>query len=289
MRFNADKIVDIQNYETEEYTATEIKFNNDRLEEYCGEKREKNGEQYARNPIAVLGCSYAYGHGLKKEESFPSVLSEYTKRPVYNFAECGSNGIFSLNYMIGNYNKYNIKLEEIDYVIYIYMYDHINRYLVKYFLYENFDNIFELSGTEKFLSKNPLIKKLFVYYKLHKIIKDYPDSKEAEKHLTTVLYYLYNNVKQTMPNAEFIIIIYDEKLPLNRTKSAIKFESEIINSKIWEDFAKETGAKVVRTKDITGYYFDKDYKLNEDIADWHPNAKAWAELTPEFADKYIKD
>ena len=84
-------------------------------------------------------------------------------------------------------------------------------------------------------------------------------------------------------------IVKNDVEALSYKKSAIKFESDIINSKIWEDFAKETGAKVVRTKDITGFYFDKDYKLNEDIAGWHPNAKAWAELTPEFANKYIKN
>ena len=71
--------------------------------------------------------------------------------------------------------------------------------------------------------------------------------------------------------------------------SAIKFESDIINSKIWSDFEKETGTKVIRTKDIMGFYFDKEYKLKEDIAAWHPNERAWIELTPKFAEKYIKN
>ena len=31
-----------------------------------------------------------------------------------------------------------------------------------------------------------------------------------------------------------------------------------------------------------------DYKLEEEICDWHPNARAWAEFTPKFAEKYIK-
>ena len=283
---NTTENIDIKDYQTEEYSGNELKYNTDLFKQYCGEKRIKFGEQYNSNPIGIIGCSYAYGHGLKKEESFPYLLSEYTKRPVNNYSECGSDANGSLNNLIA---KEAENTDKTDYIIYVYMYDHINRYLEKYFLYGNFYNVFNLSDTEKFLCKNSLIRKLFVYYKLHKIIKDYPNTKEAEKYLSVVLKNISENIKRTMPNAEFIIIIYDEKLPLNRKKSAIKFESDIINSKIWEDFAKETGTKVVRTKDITGFYFDKDYKLNEDIAGWHPNAKAWAELTPEFADKYIKD
>ena len=61
-----------------------------------------------------------------------------------------------------------------------------------------------------------------------------------------------------------------------------------MNDKIWDEINAETNVTVVKTNDIMGFYFDKDYKLEEEICDWHPNARAWAEFTPKFAEKYIE-
>ena len=77
------------NYLIEEKTVKEIELTKKSLEQFCGEKRLKFGTNYSSNPILIFGCSYSYGHGLKKEESFPYILSNTTKRPVYNFNNCG--------------------------------------------------------------------------------------------------------------------------------------------------------------------------------------------------------
>ena len=281
--------IDIRNEDTEPFEAKSLEYSAEIFKKYCGEKRIKFSGYNTDNPIAIIGCSYAYGHGLKREETFPYLLGKYTNHPVYNYAQCGTDAIDSFNNLIANAYKDNLNLQNTDYVIYIYMYDHINRYLEKYFLYGNLYNVFKLSDLERFICKNSLVRKLFVYYKLHKLVKDYPDTKEAEIYLKSVLNYMAEKVKMEMPNSKLIILIYDEKLPANKKESSIQFELNIMKSKIWNEFAKETGTTVIHTKDITGFIFNKDYKLNEDIAGWHPNAKAWAVLTPIFAKEYINN
>ena len=70
----------------------------------------------------------------------------------------------------------------------------------------------------------------------------------------------------------------------------ILYYFQILNSKIWKELEEETNGniKIVRTKDVMGFYFDKDYKLEEDISGWHPNARVWKEFTPKFVSQYIK-
>ena len=97
----------------------------------------------------------------------------------------------------------------------------------------------------------------------------------------------YHHIKTIAPNAKFIIIVYDEKLPADEDNLTIKYDSEILNSHIWKELENETDITIVHTKDITGFLFDKDYKLKQDIANWHPNEKAWQVFTPKFAKNYI--
>lgn len=66
-------------YDWDEHYPYIVKFN----------MRKPFGTQYKKEPIAVFGCSYAYGYKLKEEQSFGYKLSEYTKRPVYNRAYSG--------------------------------------------------------------------------------------------------------------------------------------------------------------------------------------------------------
>ena len=185
------------------------------------------------------------------------------------------------------------KIKEADYIIYIYMYDHINRYLVLNNLFWNYEFIFGSSQNE---IHNFLIEKLALYklictgYKLKKILQNYPQTDEIEQFLKLIIKKGYQKAKSYSQNAKFIIILYEEKIPDSTPVFEIAYAYNFINSKIWQELEKETNGdiKIVRTKDLMGFYFDKDYKLEEDIANWHPNARAWKEFTPKFASKYIK-
>ena len=280
---------------TEKFTGKTIESSEENFKKFCGEPRDIFGENYNNNPIIILGCSYTYGHGLKTEETFPYLLAELTKRPVYNFSSCGADGLSSLAKM-KSYNE-GQPIKNADYVIYLYMADHISRYMDINLIYNNYNIIFS-SSKNKFITKItdiPVIKLILSYYQLNKILTSgkYPDNytryfTNSENYLKKVILSMRNEISNEYPNAKIIIIVYNEKVADLWGILKTKFDSELLYSDVWEELKEEPGLTVVKTKDITGFLFDKDYKLKEDIADWHPNAKAWEVFTPKFAKEYIK-
>lgn len=295
------KDVDISNCPTEslskDFYYFECDKNVDCLLFY--EERVLFGEEYIgkKRPIIILGGSYAYGHGLYKEDTFPYLLSELTQRPVLNFSRCGGQAFSSIDnlYQFISANDENKELvASAEYVVYVYMADHINRYL-----FGNPANEYNLrflpSNFEKFITKFYFVRTIagkirYLFYTF-----DYPNTSRSEKILKKLLINMNKHVKTFAPDSELIIVLYDDKFCPEQMrsfdKSAIKYMSEIRNSALWDEFGKEYGAKVVHTKDLTGFYFDKEYKLDGDfiLAGWHPNGKAWRLFTPLFVEEYIKD
>lgn len=279
---------------TEEFVAKRLEYTGESHNQFCGEERIKFGENYKKNPIIILGCSYAYGHGLQREETFPYLLSNLTKRPVYNFGTCGSEALSSLAFFYNETKEEPIKNP--DYVIYIYMSDHINRYMNINTIYWNYNLIFgsNYNKYQKKISDIPLIKLILSYWELNKILnfnnEDYKQYfHNSEIYLKKVILSINKEIKTLYPNTKMIIILYNDKVARLYSPLKTKFDSEMLYySDIWDELSKETDITIVRTKDITGFLFDKNYKIKADIADWHPNAKAWKVFTPKFAEKYIK-
>lgn len=273
---------------------TFLEFNKENLNKFCGENRKIFGEQYKKRPIIIFGCSYTYGHGLKTNESFPYLLSELTKRPVYNFARCGSDLTASFDDFVQQYNyestqDYREKINDTEYVIYIYMHDHMARYLNIDKMVNMYNEVFPASSFEKFLLKFKLTAYIMCDIRRHQITKTI---KGSENFLKTILKLYINKTKKILnnsPSKKFIIILYNEKICKELyTYTEIASRQQLINSDFWKDLEKEENIQVVKTKDIMGFYFNKDYKLEEDISDWHPNARVWREFTPRFAVQYIK-
>ena len=275
---------------TEPYRAKRLPFSKEKLDKFCGEKRISFGEQYKNNSILVFGCSYAYGHGLKKEESFPYYLSKITERPVLNFSMCGFEIIFSYQnfLMYLQDNGYKNIVRNSDYIIYMYMFDHVNRYISIKVFYNYYDDIFMPKGLEKKLIQLPIFRFIFSAYRLQKAFNDYPNSKESERIMKKTIISYFKKIEKFAPKSKKIIIIYDEKISDIYYPADIIYEYEVMTSSIWKEIEEETDIKVLHSKDVTGFLFDKDYKIKEDIADWHPNAKAWQVFTPKFAKEYIK-
>ncbi len=257
--------------------------------EFCGGSRLNINSEYSERPIVFLGCSYTFGHGIKLEESFPYLLSEYTHRSVLNYSMCGGDIIGSID-SINNFPEYLGKVKNADYVIYLYMYDHVNRYLFNYDLY--YDYIFNPGPFEKFITKSKILRVLLSKIRFIKLNREFPKTDAAVFFLKSVLKNAINEIHKIMPEAKIIFVIYDEKILLNDIndnyqRNVIRYEKDIIHSNIWSEFAKEYGITVVYTKDILGKTIDKDYKLKADFVDWHPNAKVWQDFVPEFVNRYI--
>ena len=283
--------INTSDYDTEEPPKDLIIENTDEVyQKFCGEERIKFGEQYNKRPIVVLGCSYAYGHGLERNETFPYLLSEITKRPVFSYATCGSNILDNFTRLYDDLNSENGELiRNSEYFIYVYMHDHITRYLEPntYDINMFFDELFEYNPVEKLLSKVFLFKYIIIKLKTKQILKEYPENEKSIAFLKHVIDISQKRIKKIAPDSKFIIILYDEKLSSEYGADNIKYHSDVQYSSFWKDLEKD-GITVIHTKDLLGFKFDKNYKLERDIADWHPNAKVWKLFTPVFAKEYIK-
>ena len=264
--------INIDKYDVENWNGKLLELNNDSYNEFCGEKRVEFGEgnNYTKRPIVILGGSYAYGHGLKKENTFPYLLSKYTQRPVYNFSVCGIEGLTSVKYLLDYISmgeEYKNKVSNPEYYIYVYMHDHINRFLNIQFLYIYYETFFEVHNKiYKRLLKFPVIKLVCTYWQFNKLINKKSksqvlDIEESSKFLKKIIIYINEELKKISPDSKFIILLYNSK-----------------NSELYNPF------KIMFDTE-TGFVFDKDYCLQKDIAPTHPNEKAWAILTPLFAKK----
>lgn len=281
--------VNIESYPTEQRVCKLLENNNESYAIFCGEDRRK----YIKNPnnhsIVTFGCSYSYGHGLKKEETFQSYLSSLTKYNVFNYAMCGGDIIGGLN-DLKNHPEHLTEMNDVEYVIYTYMYDHINRFLSVSSFYNHYEFLFDNSEEKiiKQLLKAPLFRLLLSSFQLYLIKKELPQTDKIEKSYKNAIKRANEQLKLFFPNTKFIVILYNEKLPNDRSAFDIWFVSQFMESEIWEELKQEENIQIVRTKDVVGFYFDKEYKLKEDIADWHPNSKVWKEFTPKFVSQYIK-
>lgn len=279
---------EINKYDIEEFPTdfNFLQWNDENFNKFCGEERIEFGQNYKnKEAIVILGCSYAYGHGISKENSFPYILSQLSKRPVYSFAQCGDSPFSSYQNMMDNINKYP-NLKNAKYVIYLYMYDHITRLLN----HEEFKKITMFN--KKIEGKNLFYKKFFLLDYIHFLIIRKSLLTEKAPRVKTISYLknalvtLNSMIKSEFPNAKFIVIVYDEKILKSNLIQNIPYVSDILNSDIWYTFPKDI--TIVKTKDIIGFKFNNNYKIKKDFAGIHPNEKAWKEFTPKFQEQYIK-
>lgn len=263
---------------------------------FANDGRSYVGQNYKRPSVLLLGDSYMYGLGLTKEESFGYQLSEYTKRPVFNWAFCTEGIEYSF---LEFQNKKNIdhimknsveKGSPVDFVICSYSYNQATRiisknrqyrfhYLRKYgVLTDNF-----LKNFEFLYSVQVLKNKLF----LNSLAKD--DYEEnVFNFVSAEIKAINNEVKKYFPNAKFILLIYSDSPEVIRNKNLVirDVDIQVLNSKNWKLLEKD-GIEVVRTEELLGRKMNEnDIIENERTVTIHPNAAAWAQVIPPLVKKY---
>ena len=231
MKWNIDESkIDIQKYDVEKNKVVNVEFNDKNYNKFCGEERVKFGEEYNKNPIVILGCSYAYGQGLKSEQTFPYLLANITKRPIYNFSKCGTHILVDIRELeIFTTEEDRKKINKADYVIYLYMHDHINRYLNINDVYVNYKYFYDFQ-TNKFLN--------YINISYYASIDDFLDC-GISKQINVI--YMDKIFKETYFYDEFVISpkqLYQNFTtdtiilhPLPRTKELPKYFDEFPGSK----------------------------------------------------------
>lgn len=237
------------------------------LNSVYGEKfREPAGLEYKTRPIVLLGCSFAFGQGLDYKDIFSVKLSEVAKRPVYNYAKKGK-GLQSSLFII---QKGVIEPKNPEYIIYLYMDDHIRRLYsscsiddyVGYPIYSlNKDGYMELK-----YDYFPLYRQFYTFYYWNnvvfkKILKQ--NSSYNSKLLTAYFKSMNQAIKEKYPDTKFVVLAFTNQEFLKYDSLNLKDEEIIfINSNL------------LAGEDLTA----EEYWQSKD--DTHPTAEVWKILAP---------
>ena len=258
---------------------------------FCGEDRKNINTELPGRPIVFLGGSYTYGHGLELKETFPYIVSKLTNRKAYNSAACGDYLSVSIE-KIKNSEEEQQKVKNAEYAVYLYMYDHINRYPWPDMVYPYLAELKPGCLEERLTASNQLLMDILPRLRLIPLYIEFPETKHASLYFKKILSAEIKELKTLMPDAEIIFIVFNQKIPAmgssNPVKRVIKYEQNIIKSSLWKELQEEEGITVIHTKDVMGAPFDNKYILTADIAPFHPNALTWQEFAPKFAGLYIK-
>ncbi len=236
-------------------------------------KREKLnkpiGLNYKNKPILLMGCSYAYGYKLDKEDTLGYMLSEKLKRPVYNRAFEWNWGVNTMLYQARREDFYK-EVPNPEYIIYVFTGDHIVKANCS-----SFDPVFPYPVI-RYIKKNGRLEreKFSLRYNLHmfRTYSEYRAYKYSWEFLDNSINEFFIETKQEFDkhwkDYKFIILIYE------RDKDYIKQEH-----KNWEELEKQ-GFTIISTTDLTGGIMDnKEYFISDN---YHPNNKAWKVIVPEL-------
>lgn len=242
------------------------------------------GTDLNKKSILVFGCSYTYGTMLEPEQTISAKLSSSTKRSVYNFG-IQAAGIQHMYFLIKNFKIFSQITTKPDYVIYVYIPDHIERLranifpgpmstngrYLKYKLCK--DNSLKLVSNTFFnLSKTFLIRSLYYQFDL-KRDNNSPSNKDYNMKLATQLFIeSKKELEKIYPDIKFIILRYETQ----------EGELEYFD-KVFFELEKE-GFTVIKSSDLIG----RKYKYNsiDTVSDsYHPSEYAWDLLVPKLVEK----
>ena len=256
------------------------------LQDYINNKRfrpvENEGTK-TKKPILIFGCSFAYGYRLKDNETFSYQLGKLTGRPVYNRAYPG----WAPQHMyiqLQNKNFYKI-VPKPEYIIYVFIPNQIARFhLTTRITTSRYKyNIFYK------ISKNKLKRDIFSEYinsfatiylvkrKLHPV---QPRSLKYRQYDHKLLKLYFSTSKQIVNkkwgnDVKFIIILYGKE---SRLKKLLPTFNGL----------KKSNFTIININDLSDKNFNsKEYQIGKINGKWdyHPNAKAWEEITPLIVNK----
>ncbi len=225
--------------------------------------------------IVTAGCSFAYGAGLNDNETFSAVLSKYTHSNVYNIAIPGASPR-ELLYILRNPELLDklIPPKNIQYFIYVYIYDHKRR------LYSNMRPIVPFFKTVKYNNLSP--KNPEQYYTGLKFIK-IPNTINSFYTIKYINNFLYNH--QYFKNSNILLNMYIKEIhkEIKKNFGDTKFVIFVYNNEGNENFQEleNDGIIIIKSSDILKENLnDLKYKIYDKE---HPNAKAWEVIVPAFA------
>lgn len=244
------------------------KFFEDRLYFYHNSFRKDENINSKEKPIVIFGCSFAYGTGLKEDETFSAKIAKLTGHPTYNRA-CSGCGLAQFLYLSRCDNFYNYIKQEPEYAIYIYINDHKNR-----------------------LDKFKIIPQVQVFQPKYKVKNNH--LKEQKPKIFDNLYffedfqynynYWFNRVTPELVKLYFTETEAAIRKHWKNTKLIILVYPTIdthmdFSDEYWTKLEQDTSYKVILIKNLTDVnLIDEKYKLDGE----HPTAECWDILVPKI-------
>lgn len=226
--------------------------------------------------ILFFGCSYIYGWFVDENETIPYLVTKYTGRTTVNRGVPGGCIMNMFDDLNSSEFLSQVKtLPKPDYIIYLWINDHINR-ISRFYespcIREN-EKIYEIypEWTEK---NGKLIKTFppkwtFPFYSLFSV-KAYHlflSQNFAEKKDEKMLRYFKmakNQCKKDFPDAKFVIIQY------------VDYSRKLMSEELKQGLENE-GITVLNAEDLAGHELVNDKWRTSDKE--HPNGKAFEDIT----------
>ncbi len=225
--------------------------------------------------IIWFGCSFAEGAGLDDNQTPCYKISELTGKSCINKAK-GATGTQFMLYQLENDDIID---ENVDYVIYIFIWNHIQR-LYNYQvnpLIDMFNLRYEITnnGLKNVTPNcNPLYSSFFIKRLLNKKIYNQANKESLDFQLfNAVMEKSVEITKKKYPNSKFIMVEFPE---LSR-KELSEYEIKKL---------ERMGITVVKAANLIGdiNIYEKKYWLPDNI---HPTEEAWDLVLPKLKEKYM--
>ncbi|MBQ4123945.1 hypothetical protein IJD44_09560 [bacterium] len=230
-----------------------------------------------KKSVIIMGCSFGFGVDLKDGQTLPDKIQTMTGRKTLNLAY-PAHGIQHVLYKIKNFDEFNNEVENAEYVIYIFITDHLRRLYLNYF-----DKYAQYKYLRYIKKNNTLIENNFSvvpldYFKTTTIARRSNDffytlKSDDEKFDFLKMHILESQkeLKKKNPNCKFVTIVYNTSVTSERMGVA-NFHTDR-----WTELEDE-GIIVINFDTAKYDFLNEDKYIAQD--ELHPSEAAWDRLMP---------
>ena len=252
------------------------------------------GKNFQKRPVIIFGCSIAYGYNLTNDANFGSILSDYTKRPVYNAANVGFGPAHMLKLL--KENKILFQVNNPEYIVYTFIDDHKKRLFfhqgwkhdsqlyLRYTLDKN-GELQQVTRKYPFYWHFQTVK--HIQYGLQRL--NYNNNEKVEALMSKIFEDSVSIMKTRYPDAKLILLLYNQDICYDNPNKA-PFKTEKILTQEEQNMFKKLGFEIYNMeelvdKSLCGVDYHS-YIINSDMIDpYHPSSKMWEEFVPKLVEK----
>lgn len=238
-------------------------------------------DKQSNKTIMVLGCSYAGGANLEKNQNFEALLSNSLNYNVINAGFFGHGLQSAYKFLSDRENEKQIKSKyNVDLFIYIYMKDHLRRLYDKNSFYTGEIYPQYKIKKEKLVEIKPYFPSIYSLYSVNNfnnkisyenIIKE----EKTYKMFNALIYELQKTTKELYPNSKFMILVVPVKYSYKESGQDSMFPDDELKK------IEAMGIEVVNAENLTSENLRDEKWYIEDKC--HPSSNYWKLIVPKLA------